>query len=60
MKRTKSQTNQSFYNNSYICSMKDKKKIPKKEQKTARLYRRKNSRVKKALSFETPNNTKLA
>lgn len=40
--------------------MKDKKKIPKKEQKTARLYRRKNSRVKKALSFETPNNTKLA
>jgi hypothetical protein len=35
----------------------DKKK-PKK--KVARLYRRKNSRVKKALNFETPKSTKLA
>lgn len=39
--------------------MKDKKKMPKKEQKTARLYKRKNSRVKKALSFSTPKDTKL-
>jgi hypothetical protein len=39
--------------------MDDKKKMPKKEQKTARLYRRKNSRVKDALNFSTPNKTKL-
>jgi hypothetical protein len=37
-----------------------KKKVPKKVQKTARLYKRKNSRVKKALSFSTPNSKRYA
>jgi hypothetical protein len=40
--------------------LKKKKVTPKKEQKTARLYKRKNSRVKKELSFSTPNDKKLA
>lgn len=32
----------------------------KTNNKVARLYKRKNSKVKKALSFTTPNSTKLA
>jgi len=32
----------------------------KSNNKVARLYKRKNARVKKALSFSTPNNTKNA
>jgi hypothetical protein len=38
-----------------------KKKVETEDsKKTARLYKRKNSRVKDALSFSTPNKTKLA
>jgi len=37
-----------------------KKKSDKPADKTARVYRYKNARVKKELSFSTPKKTKLA
>jgi len=36
-----------------------KKKITDETKATARLYRRKNARVKKELSFSKPNDTQL-
>jgi hypothetical protein len=40
--------------------VKKKKVAPKEKKKITRLYRRKNARVKKALSFSTSNDKKLA